>query len=240
MIPFKNYNSLQERLSLEYHDTLNPKIWDKQKLKPEVRKKLLDIGKTWQEFAKIPDNLVQDITLTGGNANYNYTDSSDLDVHIIIDRNELNPDRALVDEYLQDKKILWSLTHNIHIYGYPIELYAQDVNTELVAGGVYSLLADKWIKIPVHGNFNYANDENLENKAQHYMDLIDKMIESKMDVEAFHKLKKKISDLRSSGLKKGGEFSFENLLFKELRNRGYLDKMNAYERSVKDKELSLD
>ena len=38
---------------------------------------------------------------------------------------------------------------------------------------------------------------------------------------------------------KGGEFSFENLVFKELRNRGYLDKINKYEQGLKDKALSL-
>jgi len=239
MKTFTQHLDLNEKISLEYHDTLNTKIWDNFKLKSEVRKKLLKIGVTWQEFAKIPDNFVNDITLTGGNANYNYTDKSDLDVHILIDRNKLGPNRVFVDEYLQDKKILWSLTHNITIYGYPIELYAQDINTELVAGGVYSLLHNKWLKMPQHGNYDFSTDSNLENKALYYMDLIDKMIESKMDVKSFQQLRAKISEMRSSGLQKGGEYSFENLLFKELRNQGYLDKMNQYERTIKDKELSL-
>ena len=45
--------------------------------------------------------------------------------------------------------------------------------------------------------------------------------------------------MRAASIAKGGEFSFENLVFKELRNRGYLDKMNRYEQSLKDKALSL-
>jgi hypothetical protein len=45
--------------------------------------------------------------------------------------------------------------------------------------------------------------------------------------------------MRASGLQKAGEFAFENLVFKELRNTGVLDKMNEYIRLRKDEELSL-
>ena len=71
------------------------------------------------------------------------------------------------------------------------------------------------------------------------MHLIDNMIKSKMDAEAFQSMKAKIRDMRGAAIAKGGEFSQENLVFKELRNRGYLDKMDKYEKSLKDKELSL-
>ena len=65
------------------------------------------------------------------------------------------------------------------------------------------------------------------------------MIKSKMDVDAFTDLKAKIYNMRGAGIAKGGEFSFENLVFKELRNRGYLDKMAKYEKTKKDQQLSL-
>jgi len=45
--------------------------------------------------------------------------------------------------------------------------------------------------------------------------------------------------MRTAGLKRAGEFSTENLVFKELRNQGYLDKMVNYMTSRQDKELSL-
>ena len=73
------------KLSLQYHDELNPKLWDKNDLKEDVRQKLLEIAKKWQEFAKIPDSAVHDIVITGGNVNRNYTDLSDIDVHFLID-----------------------------------------------------------------------------------------------------------------------------------------------------------
>ena len=45
--------------------------------------------------------------------------------------------------------------------------------------------------------------------------------------------------MRSAGLKKSGEFSIENLIFKELRNLGYFDRVNQYIQSKEDEKLSL-
>ena len=45
--------------------------------------------------------------------------------------------------------------------------------------------------------------------------------------------------MRAAGIEKAGETSTENLVFKELRNRGYLDKMSKHIRDLEDKDLSL-
>ena len=39
------------------------------------------------------------------------------------------------------------------------------------------------------------------------------------------KLKKKILEMRKEGLSRSGEFSVENLVFKKLRNEGYIEKI---------------
>ena len=46
--------------------------------------------------------------------------------------------------------------------------------------------------------------------------------------------------MRASAIQRGGEFAVENLVFKELRNRGYLDKMSEHLRNLKDTSLSID
>jgi len=46
--------------------------------------------------------------------------------------------------------------------------------------------------------------------------------------------------MRSTAIEKGGEYAPENLAFKELRNRGILDKMNKYLRNLEDQELTLE
>lgn len=239
MLSFSSF--LAESLSLEYHDRLNPKLWDDNAvLKPEVRAKLLQFAETWRQYADIPARLIQDIVMTGGNANYNYTNSSDIDVHLIVDRNALGSDRGMIDELLQAKKVLWSMTHDIKIYGYPLEPYAQDPGEVYPTNqGVYSLKDNKWIQMPSNLHLDFESNPHLEKKANHYRAMIDHMIDSKADIESFEKLKDKIRSMRGASIQKAGEFSFENLLFKELRNTGYLDKINDYIKSKEDSDLSL-
>jgi hypothetical protein len=233
--------SLNEtKISLEYHHELNPVLWNGARLKPEVRDKLLEFGYAWAKFAKIPDAIILDIIMTGGNANYNYTSKSDIDVHLVIDRNALGTNREFVDEYLQDKKVLWTLTHKIKILGYSLEPYAQDNADRYPANqGVYSLKRSRWIQFPNKGDYNWKDDPGLKRKVMFYKKLIDQVIKDKMDIGAVKDLKDKIKTMRAASIAKGGEFSFENLVFKELRNRGYLDRINRYEQGLKDKALSL-
>ena len=230
----------ETKISLEYHDELNPKLWEGPRLNYQVKKKLLDFAHAWASFAKIPADMITDVIMTGGNANYNYTAKSDIDVHIIINRNLLNPDREFVDEYLQDKKVLWTLTHKISILGYALEPYAQDSAAQYPRNqGVYSILNSRWVQFPNKGTYDWKNDPGLKRKVLFYKKLIDQIIKDKMDIDAVKDMKKKLRDMRNASIAKGGEFSFENLVFKELRNRGYLDKMNKYEASLKDQALSL-
>lgn len=228
------------KISLKCHDELNEKLWEKEKLKPEVRKALIKFAETWAEFAKIPKSMIEDIVMTGGNTNYNYTSKSDIDVHLIIDRSKLFRDTKFVDEYLQDKKSLWTLSHDVNVYGYPLEPYAQDHNINYPKNqGVYSLKNDNWLKKPGKCVYDFQNDNLLKQKVKHYMHAIDHIIKHKMGEGSVNLLKTKLKNMRAAGIQQGGEYSRENLVFKELRNRGYLDKLNAYEKSSQDQELSL-
>ena len=70
--------------------------------------------------------------------------------------------------------------------------------------------------------------------------MIDELIDSQSDdIDAFRKLKNRLKGMRAGAIEKGGESAPENLVFKELRNRGYLDKMSKYVRNLEDKSLSL-
>ena len=74
-------------------DTLNPEIWDnhdnveESKMKPEIRDGLIrDCKRVYRIFGF--DIFVQDITMTGSLANFNWSDYSDIDLHIIYDFKE--------------------------------------------------------------------------------------------------------------------------------------------------------
>lgn len=223
-----------------YNNKLNIKFWESGVLRSEVREKLLQIGNKWAEFAKIPSTAVKDMILVGGNANYNYTRFSDLDLHLVVDKDQIADCPDLLDDYLKDKKKLWALVHDIKIYSHPVELYAQDENDPLPANqGVYSITQDKWLMEPNKVKVDLA-DPLLLRKVRDMMERIDDLIENEADdTGVLKKLQKQIRNMRASAIQQGGEFALENLVFKELRNRGYLDKLSNHIRHLEDTNLSL-
>lgn len=235
----KSYRDL--KLTLRYNQQLNPKFWIGEAIKPEVREGLLRIAEEWAEFANIPNNAIIDVILVGGNANYNYTKYSDLDLHLLVSKEDIADCPDLIDDYLRDKKQLWSLTHDIKIYGHDVELYAQDRRDPVPSGqGVFSLTNSFWIRRPSYEEVDLS-DPNITRKVVHYMEKIDFLIDNKADDRvAFEKLKEKLREMRASAIQRGGEFAVENLVFKELRNRGYLDKLSDHLRNLKVTSLSIE
>ena len=238
---FKEYLKEQKKLTLEYHNELNSKFWYGEKLKPEVRKHLLMVAKKWAKFARIPSSGIKEIILTGGNANYNYTKFSDLDVHLIIDYSTIvDCDDDFVEEFVMDKKTIWQLTHDIKIYGTPVEVFGHEDRPHKRKQGVYSLTKDIWAQKPKKERVNYNEDDLLKSKVNHYVHMINYALKHHAnEVETLNQIKRRIKTMRDSAIQKAGEFSVENLVFKELRNRGILDKMSNHIRDLEDKKLSL-
>jgi len=230
---------LRENLTLQYHSELNSKFWVNIFLKDEVRKQLIEIAKEWLKFAEVPTSAVEDIVLTGGNANFNYTDNSDLDVHIILKPKKL--DICKKDpNYYKDKKLIWSLTHDIKIYNTPVEVYAQTENVEIPKNqGVYSLKKGRWLVKPENLNLDFSNDSLLQKKIEDHIYQIEHAINNTTDNRAAEKLLNKFQKLRGASIAKDGEFSQDNLIYKELRNLGYIDKIRKFILRMTDKKLSL-
>src|SRR6185369_3007746 len=104
---------------------LSGKIWDKGGvLKPEVREKMIELAKEFYGFLKL-DYPIKDIYFTGSLANYNWTNHSDADVHVMFDTKD-EEESELLSDYIFAKKDIWSAKHNISIYGFPVELFAKN------------------------------------------------------------------------------------------------------------------
>lgn len=237
MLNFKQYLET----TLQYHDELNPVLWKDDDLKKIVKDHLLEIAEAWRKFANIPTPSIKDIVLTGGNANYNYTKYSDIDIHLIVDKKKIaDCEKKVLDDYLKDKKTLWAVNHNIKIYGFSVELYAQDIDEPTSSNqGVYSLMSGKWIKKPSKEKVD-LKDKFLLKKIKNLKELIDYLISNKCDdISELDELKTKLRDMRAAGIKKSGEFSIENLAYKELRNIGYIDKLSNYIKTIEDKKFGL-
>ena len=220
---------------MKFHDELNPKLWDGLELKPDVKEKLNEIAEAFKEYLDIPEDAILDIRITGSSASYNYTEYSDLDLHLIIDYEKVHEDCPLVEGYLWSYKSQFNANHDISIYDVPVELYAEDSKQEAISNGVYSLMEDRWLKEPKKIPPT-DNDEDVQAKYQELKDAIDKCDDS----EVANELLDKIYTMRKSGLAEVGEFSTENMAFKLLRNDGNIDKLKKLKKEKVDKQLSLE
>lgn len=227
--------------TLEYHNELNPLFWDNEKFDQKVRKKLLELAKFYREDALVPDNAVKDVVIVGGNANYNYTKYSDLDLHIVVDKKKIpDCDEEILDEYLKDKKTLWKLTHDVKMYNVPVEIYIQGIDEKYGTDqGVYSLLKNKWIQKPVKTKFN-PDDPVVKRKVADLKHKIEYLMSHKVDkTSILNDFKEKIRIMRQNAVRRGGEYSTENLAFKELRNLGLIDKFSDYTKKAEDQTFTL-
>lgn len=225
--------------SIQYHKTLNPKLWNNEELHEDVKKSLLKIAKKFTEFLDVEKFKIIDYIITGSNCAFNYTSHSDIDLHVLLDTSSLTDD-TLTEPFLMAKKSLWNSGHDITVKGYNIELYAEDIDAKdtLVATGIYSLLEDKWIKKPKYEEIT-IDDTAVKSKVTDIIHRINDTIETK-SADDLEKLMNQIRKMRWAGLEENGEFSVENLAFKVLRNGGYLDKIYEVINSEEDAELTLE
>jgi hypothetical protein len=231
--------------SFKINQTLEPNVWEgDQNLNPTVRRRLLHlVDKFWQSL-DLPDLRIEDITFTGSLANHNWSQFSDVDLHILVDFTNLPGIDEITEALMTAKRVDWNNKHNIEIFGFEVEIYIQDSNEVHHSTGVYSVLHDQWEVKPQYEDFTIDYD-NVKIKAAHIMNQIDKIErefnnenyeESISDVE---RLKEKLRKFRKCGLEQGGEYSPENLAFKALRRNGYLEKLSRFKIDSYDKIMSL-
>ena len=229
---------------LEYksQNKLNPIIFgDDEKVDSEVKDLLLKIANYFWEGLEIPQPF-EDVLLTGSSVNYNYTPTSDIDLHIVVDFSKFdNPE--LLKKYFDEAKINWNRVHDLKLGKQNIEVYVQDTNDHPEYRGEYSLMNDKWLKKPSFEEINIP-DKEIEKKAKIFKQQINKLEKTgknnpEKSIELINKIKERLKNFRQTGLDKGGEYSLENLAFKNLRNTGYLEKLNKLKNMLVDKTLSL-
>ncbi|MCF8340172.1 MAG: nucleotidyltransferase domain-containing protein [Chitinophagaceae bacterium] len=231
-------------------DTLNPKVWDypdnikKAKIKPEIKKALLNIAKEFIEFLD-EEMFIEDIILTGSLSNYNWSEYSDFDLHIIIDLEQFEGDGDVYLKLFSAKKLIFNEKHNLTIKNYDVEVYPQDDKEDHSGEGQYSIMNEDWLVIPKKDKPS-VNKSKLKLKINHWVNFVKKTLKDadesslKVSKTKIKKLTDKLKKFRQGGLEKGGEFSNENLVYKYLRRSGLLDKVFNYQYKKRTKELSVE
>jgi hypothetical protein len=223
-------------LAVIFHKTLNPLLWDKSALRPEVQVQLLKIARHFIEFINIPNIRLQDITISGSNAAFTYTENSDIDLHLVVDI----PFKQ--EQYLKSlfdaKKNQYNFNHDIEISGIAVELYVQKAGTQHHSAGIYSILNDTWISKPTATQVK-IDDDDVTEKVINYASKIKQALNTQ-NLKRANAVLDRINKLRKTGLEEEGEFSIENIAFKVLRAKGLINKLREHIYDLEDRELSLE
>lgn len=239
--------------SFKVKDYLENHIWnDDGTLDSRVRLSLLHIADDFWETCNIRWVKPISIRLTGSICNYNWSEYSDVDLHIVVDFSDIHKNKDFVQEYFDDKKNEWNNEHdNLHIYGFPVEVYVEDVSASTVSLGVYDVTKNEWVKRPDSSKIRpiKLNKYAIKQVAADLMTDIDCLVDAFDKEDDKQKIKKigsesddvlnKIKSYRKSGLK-DGEMGSGNIVYKCIRRSGYLDKLWDLRRDIYDKLNSIE
>lgn len=235
--------------AIEKHNELNQKLFDGDHLKPEVREKAEEII---NEFLKILAEdevklIVRDVILTGSNASYNYTKDSDIDLHIIAETKSFEESADVYAKLYRAYGRIFGNKFEISFYGIPVEIYVETESNPVVSNGIYSVMFDKWVKEPSAIAIPEIDQKAINKAAKPWIDEAKALIKEVDDNVADGEEKiddyiTRIYELRQKGIYSaaGNEYSTENLIFKEVRNAGLLDKLKKLKNVLISKKLSLE
>lgn len=122
----------------------------------------------------------------------------------------------------------------------------ENIAPKIKSNGIYSVMYNKWIKEPVQSDIPDINQEEFEKVFKKwedkYFDFVTGILNKNKEVSAdsIYDFIEDIYDLRKESMEKDGEYGIGNLVFKEMRNLGYLDQLKDLKNKLQNKELSLE
>jgi hypothetical protein len=230
--------------SFEMNDELEPRFWRGEELNSKLREAMIDVALKFLDGLAL-DVDYEDITLTGSLANYNWSNYSDVDLHIIVDFSKVDENVELVKAFFDAARANWNDKHDITMKGYDVEIYVENVGEGHKSSGVYSVLRDEWIVKPRKPSPTIDFDgamkkaDEIESRIYRVRNLINNN-EFGLALRSIDKLKKKIRNMRRAGLASPmQEFSIENIAFKILRRNGMLDFLGQLKDQAYDEVLNI-
>lgn len=233
---------LREKLSLE------PNMWsDDGELDPSVRIKLLKIAKDFFDSLNLDESVLKDVQFTGSLVSFAWSRHSDVDLHLILEFDRVPATTDISERYFDAAKNLWNEQHSVKIKGYEVEIYVEDEGSQHVSNGLYSLVKGAWLKIPSRDEKRRSDDLDVIIKANKWSRMVEAEVfepyvagQHEVTVHAAKKLIDRFKRWRTCGLSNQGIRSVENLAYKVLRRRGYLDSLRTITRASYDATMSED
>lgn len=163
-----NYKEAENILHkmLVVQDVLSPDFYNSDnKLKPEIRKAMLDIAfNVVSYFNDMFENVeIDDIWLVGSMVGYLYNDMSDIDLFVNV---KLKDHTLTPFQFEEEYKYLALGMRNNHInykiMGRDIDCGVVCRTPEQYVDGIYSLLHNTWVQPPIKRKFDFSPEELYE------------------------------------------------------------------------------
>lgn len=248
-------NDLTEKI--EKHTTLNQKLFNEDKLRDDVKKAIIKIADTFiSELSEEGISFkLKDILLIGSNVSYNYTEDSDLDIHLIADSSSLDCDPEIYTLLYSAYRSMFNTNYDIKIKGIPVEIYVELDETKSNSNGVYSI-NNGWIKVPEQKEIPDINMEEFEKQFKvwedKYFELLHEVSNYKSLVENKLSAKEQLLDLVDLLMQNHPYLSSEDIRTKsgdnssdrhkdinlELSNKDMYDELKLHGYNVKWKKDS--
>lgn len=230
---------------------LNRKIFDSDNvLLPKVKQILL----------KIRDDIIKDLKeehnfnfeyiayiLSGSLTGPNYDRNSDFDLHFLIDFNDYSDNqKSLVKDYFMLYKEIFN-RNEFELLGYKIEIYFQDIIEPHTSPGIYDIEKDIWLKEPDCVNIHLKPEQieavsKFSKEINAFVEIFNNREYNNLD-SFLNELKdytKSLKEYRMKGqASKLGQYSDQNIVFKQLRRSGDLEKLSNLKKQVKQKLYSI-
>lgn len=232
---------------------LHPDIFGKDgMMHSRIRLRLLDIADDFVRSLELKWVKPLDVVVTGSISNYNWSEFSDVDIHIIYDFSKIYNKTEFVKDYFDAKKIAWNTAHDeLTIKGFPVEISVEDVKSPAKSSGIYSLEKNKWVEEPEEMDDSKLDTDRIKKfcaDKMNEMDAIFSKMDKEKDRQKLERLTKKLESVYDElkGMRKKGlaskemEMSEGNIIWKVIKHSGYIDKCWDYYDKVYDRRNTID
>ena len=211
-------NELLDRLKESSIDFSRPDlcsdIWDKEgdfyRIKPDIEKTIYDALKLYDKFSLT--DTVKEVHLLGSLGTNQYSEDTDLDIHLIFDEEKLKEeikkfdskgyyaDEDWKEQIQKDIKKFYEDKHPVNIMGHPLEVFYQlTPSTEYMADAFYNLTTHQWIKGPLLVDLDfdpYSQYKEIVNKLPEFLESTDLLFaELRRDVIDYGVIKNSILNI---------------------------------------------
>ncbi len=178
---FKHSYNKEASILSPVKEDLDEKVWDGDKLKPEVSEFCLSVVEEFLKNFMSEEELpvhIRRVILIGSITGYQYDDDADLDINVLIDLDTL-ADNLGVDKELLIYEMRSKIGEmNGEIFpgtSHPCNLFLSTDEGYPPADGIYDMLTDEWVKKPGHpGDIDpYANLKDAIDRAEQIAEKVD-------------------------------------------------------------------